>query len=245
MAAVPKSQLTRARVQGYDDAKQLRTFQVGAGTPMFRKLICWMMLGVFPGSLMAADSGAAMLHAKGTAWLNGSTVPRTSAIFPGDMVQTQPNSIVNINASGSNVMIFSDSLIKFEGDTVSVEHGSVSVATSKGMATRAGNVMIAPTSSAWTEFDVTDIDGRVQVIARKGDVSISGDGQTNTLPQGQQTTRDESENKKKDKRRGAATPAQGGVLDSPWAIGIGAAGVGGLLIWVLLEDQEPFSPAVP
>ena len=101
---------------------------------MFRKMICWMMMGMFPASLIAADSGAAMLHAKGTAWLNGSTVPKTSAIFPGDLVQTQPNSIVNINASGSNVMVLSDSLIKFEGDSVSVEHGRVSVATSKGMA---------------------------------------------------------------------------------------------------------------
>ena len=95
---------------------------------MLRKLTCWMMIAVFPAALMAADSGAAMLHSRGTAWLNGSTVPRTSAIFPGDLVQTQANSVVNINSSGSNVMVLSDSLVKYEGNAVSVEHGRVSVA---------------------------------------------------------------------------------------------------------------------
>ncbi|MBZ5722051.1 MAG: FecR family protein [Acidobacteriia bacterium] len=214
---------------------------------MLRKLTCWMMIAVFPAALMAADSGAAMLHSRGTAWLNGSTVPRTSAIFPGDLVQTQANSVVNINSSGSNVMVLSDSLVKYEGNAVSVEHGRVSVATSKGMATRAGDVMVAPTSSNWTEFDVTDVDGRVQVVARKGDVSISDGGQSTTLPQGQEATRDESNDRKKEKRRqGAAAPAgAGGWLDSPWAIGIGAGAVGGVVLWVLLEDQQPFSPAKP
>ena len=133
------------------------------------------------------------------------------------------------------------------GLAVLATNGRVSVATSKGMATRAGDVMVAPTSSNWTEFDVTDVDGRVQVVARKGDVSISDGGQSTTLPQGQEATRDESNDRKKEKRRqGAAAPAgAGGWLDSPWAIGIGAGAVGGVVLWVLLEDQQPFSPAKP
>jgi hypothetical protein len=35
---------------------------------------------VLPGSLFAADSSAAMLYTNGPAWLNGSNVPKTSAI---------------------------------------------------------------------------------------------------------------------------------------------------------------------
>lgn len=214
---------------------------------MFRKLICWTMIAVFPAALMAADSGAAMLHAKGTAWVNGSTVPNSSAIFPGDLVQTQANSVVNINSSGSSVTVLSDSVVKYEGNAVSVEHGRVTVATSKGMATRLGDVTVAPVSNTWTEFDVTDVDGRVQVVARKGDVSINDGGQSNTLPEGQQATRDESNDRKKDKRRaGAAAPAgQGGWLDSPWVIGGTLGAMGGVAVWLILEDQEPFSPSKP
>jgi hypothetical protein len=213
-----------------------------------RNLLCWMLIAIFPASLMAADSNAAMLYAKGTAWINGATVPRSSALFPGDMVQTKPDSVVNINALGSNVTVLADSLVKFEGNAVSVEHGSVSVATSKGLLTRAGEVTIAPSKSSWTEFEVTDVNGTVQIMARKGDVTISDATGSNTLPQGEQTTRDESQDqkKKKDKRRaGAVAAGQGGILDSPWAVGIGAAGIAGLTTWVLLQDGDPMSPTAP
>ena len=213
---------------------------------MLRNVFCWMMMVVFPASLMGADSAAAMLYAKGTAWLNGSSVPRSSAVFPGDLVQTKRDSLANINAPGSSVMILSDSLVKFEGNAVSVEHGGVTVATSKGMSTRAGEVTVAPASNGWTEFEVTDVNGRVQIVARKGDVSISAGSETTTLPQGQQTTRDESQSSnKKRKAAGAVPAAAGGILDSPIAIGIGAAAVGGLVTWVLLQGDEPASPVKP
>jgi hypothetical protein len=41
------------------------------------------------------------------------------------------------------------------------------------MMTNAGEVTVAPATSAWTEFEVTDVDGTGQIVARKGDVSIS------------------------------------------------------------------------
>lgn len=211
----------------------------------FHKFLCWMILVIVPASLMAADSGAAMMYTKGTAWLNGSTVPRSSAIFPGDMVQTKPDSLANINATGSSVTILSDSLVKFEGNAVSVEHGSVTVATSQGMATRAGEITVSPASSAWTEFQVTDVNGSVQIVAHKGDVSIRQGTDTTTLSQGQQTTRDESENKNKKRRGGAAAAGAGGVLDSPYVIWPAAGAVTGMTIWVLLQGDDPASPDRP
>lgn len=217
---------------------------------LLRKSLCWMMIAVFPASLLAADSGAAMLYVKGDAWINGSAVPHSSAVFPGDLVQTKPNAVVNINAPGSNVMVLSDSMVKFEGNAVSIEHGSVTVATSKGMATHVGEVTVSPLSSNWTEFEVTDVNGSVQIMARKGDVSINDGQDTTTLAQGQQTTRDENpqtaENKKKKKRAaGAETAASGSVLNSPIAIGAGAAVIGGVLTWVLLQGDQPLSPDKP
>jgi hypothetical protein len=182
--------------------------------PTLRNAFCWILILIVPASMFAADTGSAMLYAKGTAWLNGSSVPKTSAVFPGDLVQTKPDSVANINAAGSNVIILSDSLVKFEGTAVSIEHGSVTVATSKGMTTRAGEVTVSPASNALTEFDVSDLNGTVQIVARKGDLSISDGSQTSTLAQGEQTTRDDSQSdqdKKKKKRRGggAAPPAAG------------------------------------
>jgi hypothetical protein len=107
---------------------------------------------------------------------------------------------------------------------------------------------MSPASNALTEFEVTDLNGTVQIVARKGDVSVNDGSQTSTLAQGEQTTRDETQpdqNKKKKRRGGAAEAAGGGVLDSPIAIGVGAAAVGGLVTWVLVQGDEPASPAKP
>ena len=219
------------------------------GCSRFRKIACRIMIFVVPVSLWAADSDPAMLFAKGTAWINGSTVPRTSAVFPGDLVQTRSDSIANINASGSNVVIMADSLVKFEGPAVSLEHGGVTVMTSKGMTTRAGEVTVVPVSNGWTEFEVKqDSDGTVQVVAQKGDVNVSDGSSTSKVPQGQQTTVDDSQAKKKKKKRkegGAAAAASGGVLDSPIVIYGGSAAVGGLLTWVLVQGGSPVSATQP
>src|SRR5208337_5510251 len=142
---------------------------------------------------------------------------------------------------------------QFEGASLKVEHGGVAVATSKSVATTAGDVRVAPASSTWTEFNVTDTDGTVRIAARKGDLSVTDDSGTVTLAQGQETTRDDqsdqSDNKKKKNNKkqgtGAAPAAGGGVLDSPLAIGIGAAAVGGVTAWVLIHNDNPVSPSQP
>src|SRR5580692_8207550 len=175
------------------------------GMPSVRRMVSCVLLLMVPASLFAADSGAAMLYANGAAWLNGGHVPSSSAIFTGDLVQTMSDSAANIHAPGSSITVLGDSLVQFEGASLKVEHGGVSVSTSKGVATTAGDVRVAPASNAWTEFNVTDIDGTVRIAARKGDVTITDDDGTVTLPQGQETTRneqsDKSDNKKKDKKR--------------------------------------------
>ena len=225
----------------------------GMGMSVFRSMVSSLLLLIVPSCMLAADSGAAMLYATGAAWLNGSHVPNSSAIFAGDLVQTRADGAANIHAPGSSITVLGDSLVQFEGASLKVEHGGVTVSTSKEMATTAGDVRVAPASNAWTEFNVTDVDGTVRIAARKGDLTVTDDSGTVTLAQGQETTRDEqsSDNKspdnKKKKRRiaGAAPAAGGGVLNSPVAIGVGAGIVAGVTIWVLTENDDPISPNVP
>jgi hypothetical protein len=224
------------------------------GMSAFRRMVSCVLLLGFPASIFAADSGAAMLYAHGAAWVNGAHVPTSSAIFTGDLVQTRSDSGANINAPGSSITVLGDSLVKFEGSSLDVEHGGVAVATSKGVATTAGDVRVAPASSAWTEFNVTDVDGTVRIAARKGDLNITDDSGTTTLAQGQETTRDEQsdqstdtnkDKKKKKRAAGAAPAAGGGALSSPLAVGIGGAVIGGVAIWVLTRTDDPVSPSTP
>ena len=77
-------------------------------------------------------------------------------------------------------------------------------------------------------------------------MSVSNGSETTRLAQGEQTTRDDSENRKKRRRAAGAAPAAGGaVLDSPYAVAAGAGAVGGLLLWVLLQGDDPASPVDP
>ena len=110
----------------------------------------------------------------------------------------------------------------------------------------AGEVRITPATSILTEFGVRDVDGRVQIAARKGDLTISDHTGTTTLAQGQETTRDESSpTNRKRQGAGAAPAATPGViaaaLDSPVAIGIGAGAIAALTIWVLSRSDDPES----
>jgi len=99
--------------------------------------------------------------------------------------------------------------VKFEGGAVQVEHGSVTLVTSKGMFARAGTVTAAPASSAWTQFELTDVNGTVQIVALKGDLQISDGSRTTTLSQGQQATqKDSNETQSKLDQFGATPPAK-------------------------------------
>jgi hypothetical protein len=72
---------------------------------IFRAILSCMLIGVLPASMLAADSAAAMLSTNGTAWINSSKLPKSSAIFSGDLVQTKVDSVANIKAAGTSVLL--------------------------------------------------------------------------------------------------------------------------------------------
>ena len=215
-----------------------------------------LLVLIVPVALFAADRPSAMLYSHGTALVNGHSIARSSAIFFGDQVQTNADSAANINASGSIVLVLNDSLVQYQDDAVELEHGGISVSTSKLLATRAGDITVSPATNLWTEFEVRDVDGKVLIAARKGDLTISDESGTATLAQGEQTTREDSasqkdqdqdqDKKKKKRRKGAAAApaaAEGGVFNSPIAVGIGGAAILGGALWVFVQGgEQPASP---
>lgn len=219
---------------------------------LYLKILSSLLVVIVPVALFAADRPAAMLYSHGTALLNGHSIARSSAVFFGDLVQTNADSAANINASGSIVLVLNDSLVQYQDDAVQLEHGGVTISTSKLLATRAGAITVSPAASVWTEFEVRDVDGRVHIAARKGDLTINDETGTTTLAQGEQTTREDSESQKdkdkdknKKKKGAAAAPAaaQGGVFNSPIAVGIGGAAILGGALWVFVQGgEQPASP---
>jgi len=90
------------------------------------------------------------------------------------------------------------------------------------------------------------VDGKVRIMARKGDLTVSDDEGSTTLAQGQETTRDEESEKNKKKKRaagGVVPGAAGGALNSPVAIGIGTGVIVGAAAWAVIQSDDPASPS--
>jgi hypothetical protein len=217
----------------------------------WRNLVCGVMAVVLPTSLMAQDSARAMLHNDGGAWVNGNPAPKSTAIFTHDLVRTQKENGARIDADGSTVTVEPETIVQFEGDLLILEHGSLQVNTFRGMRVRVNCVTVSPPAQEWARYDVTDVDGRVLVLAHQNDVKIHYSGPATwrskhvdltdvTVYQGGQATHED--------RCGEApkTPVDANVpfLDSPWVIGVGSAVIIGVTCWALCRTS-PMSPDKP
>lgn len=207
-------------------------------------------------SLTAQESGAAMLRSNGGVLLNGSTAPASSALFPGDTVQTQPKALARIEATGSSVDIDSETVFQFENDGIRLDHGSVSVNTSRGFRVRAGCVTVTPVNEDWTTYEVTDTDGKVTVAALKNDVYM--DSRSPNPKDAKQSANSvrvivrEGEQKSREEKCGGADlkpsdaiAAKGAILNSPYVRWPAVGVVVGVTCWALCRGDDPLSPSMP
>jgi hypothetical protein len=223
--------------------------------PALRNFVSWMMLFLFPVWSYAADTGSAILRSAGGVWVNGNEIAGSTAIFAGDSLETKPGFVANLDAEGSSVLIQPESIVKFEGAFLTLEHGSVSVGTSTGMSVHVNCIRVEPLSNDRTQYDVADLSGKVEVAAHKLDVKITQAGSlskpssenstlSSVVHEGQQGTRDESQ------ACGAAQPPESPAhgLPTKWIEIGGGAGVGVVVICLLLCKGSPkknVSPSDP
>jgi hypothetical protein len=216
------------------------------------KLVCGVMVVILPTSLVAQDSARAMLHDDGGVWLNETPAPNSSAMFLHDLLQTQKGSLAKIDADGSTVTVQPDTIMQFEGDELVLGHGSLQLNTSREMRVRVNCITVIPLTQEWTRYAVTDVDGKVVVVAYANDVKVHFQGAATrqsklaafsdvTVHQGEQVTRDErcSAATKPADGAGATTP----ILNTTWAKGAGIATIGILTCWALCRGDEPVSPS--
>jgi hypothetical protein len=223
----------------------------------WRNFACLPMIVILPVTLLADDTAAAMLRSNGGVLVNGSSVPNSVALFRDDRIETQKGAAARIEVAGSTADINPETVLQFDGDELVLEHGSVSVNTSRVMRVRVGCITVTPVNSDWTHYDVVDTDGKVTVSALKSDVYI--DAKSKNPQEAKQPERSsrtlvkESERKSREEKCGAADikwnsiyAGRGALLNSPWAIGGGAVAIGGVVCWVFcFNNDEPVSPSQP
>jgi hypothetical protein len=233
----------------------LRKFSSGMSVSALRNSLCWVMVVLFSLSLRAADTGSAIVHSKGGVWVNGAEALDSTSVFPGDLLETRPGFVANLDAEGSSILIQPESIVKFQGNFLSLEHGSISVGTSTSMGVHVNCIDVEPASNERAQYDVTDVNGTVQVAARKNDVNITqggvlrkasqgpGSSQSATVHEGQQAMREEVAACGAAPRPGGA----GNALNTKW-LEVGGAGVGVTVLCLLLcrcPSPSSVSPSQP
>jgi hypothetical protein len=248
---------------------------------IFRGCLCWMMLVAVPVSLLGQapagqasstqpssnqassnQSASAILHTQGGVSVNDSEARDSTAVLAGDLIETKTGFSATLNLEGSTVQIQQESLAKFDGDGLELEHGSVTVGTSTEFKVRVKCMTVVPVVNEWTQYDVTDVNGTIQVVAHKLDVNVEHHANHGKAAADQNQNKDQDS----DSSHGsivheghedhyeesqvcgvaARTPGAGPGLSPKW-IGVGAAAATGVILGVVLHGGggPPLSPSTP
>jgi hypothetical protein len=198
-------------------------------------------------SVVVARAQTGVVYGNGSVFVNGAQLTNSSAVMPGDVIQTKDAGVAQVSALGSSATIQSNTTVRFQSGGLALDRGTISMATGKSSSVFARDFKITPVSGSWTQFDVIRASGAIQIFARKSNVTVScGTGAPTVVQEGQQMSRDDAADCGLAARRGgAASAAKGPILASPIAekaaIGAGA----GLLGWALFQADDPVSPFIP
>jgi len=195
----------------------------------------------------AQNTGVAVVNSTGSVFLNGAQLSNSNAVTAGDIVQTKETGTATINAPGSSIAVEPNSILRFQGQSVALDRGQISVATGIGLIVNARDFKITPVTNNWTQFYVTRSGGTITIIARKNDVTINcGSGSSETVKEGHQLSREDADNCGLiAKRAGAPLAAKGAILTSNYAKWIALGTGGGLAAWSLSHGDDPVSPDNP
>lgn len=213
-----------------------------------RALVCWIVIFLMPSAALAADGPAGVLYGTGTVYLDGAPLANSMPVMTGDVIETKEVGVAHLDMSGSTAIIQTNAIVRFQAAGLSLDRGSVSMATGKSLSVSARDFQITPVSSVWTQFEVTRLDGVIQIAARKNSVTIKcGMGAPTLIREGHQITRADAEDcgLAQKSAAGAPTAVHGAILTSPWAEGAGIAAAGTLLFLTLHHGDDPVSTDKP
>jgi hypothetical protein len=70
-----------------------------------RNFVSWVIVILFPLSLLAVDTGSAIVHSNGGVRVNGAEVPDFTTVFAGDLLETKPGFMAQVAAPKNDVTI--------------------------------------------------------------------------------------------------------------------------------------------
>jgi hypothetical protein len=208
------------------------------GLPKPIVLTCLVMATI---PLFASTPKGMMLYGDSVI-VNGQKISMGSAaVFPNDIVQTGEGH-ANVAFVGATVGLDQGTVILMSPDSVRLDHGGLLVVdTQTPVAVHAGDVLVLPANPTPTQFQIKSQNGKLQIVAQKGDLLIKDCSGTTTLQEGQERTRDDSAHC----GAGAPAGAKAPILNSKDAEIAGGVVGAGLLIWLLQSQPNQPTPASP
>jgi hypothetical protein len=211
-----------------------------------RIFVSFLLLLTVPSALLGQSlpqqSGGAILHSDGGVWINGYEAHDSTAVFPGDLVETKPGFSAHLSLEGSTVLLAPESVGKFQSDFFELDHGVVSVVTNTSFKVHVNCIHVIPVANEWTEYIVSDLSGTAQVNARKKDVNVEHEQKlgkpTAAGDTSERATVHEGEEKDYEETEICGAPpfpnGAGSGLSPKW-IAAGAAGGGGILLCLVIH----------
>ncbi len=228
-----------------------------------QKCVCLVLVVLAPFAF-AQDAGVAVLSSTGPVFLNGGQLTNSNAVVSGDVIQTKESGTATINGPGGSIAIEPNSIVRFQGQSVALDRGQISIGTGKGLSVNTRDLHIAPVSNEWTQYYVTRNSGTITIVARKNDVIVtcgarddreasidkaghSGKGSgPERVKEGEQTSREDADNCGLIARKaGAPAAMKGPILASGTAKWVALGAGGALAGWSLGHGDDPVSPAGP
>jgi len=215
------------------------------------------MTVLLPFSVSAQEYTGAILHGPGSGvFVNESAAPETIAVFPKDVIKTDKSVSARLRTTGSEAEISSETIVQFTPNELALDHGSVIVATSRGVRVRVGCIILTPVhDDRRTRYQVLDVNGKVSVAALEENVFIESHPKSlqamneherernrSLIPEGKQSSREEKCDGVDPK---SGVSAHGPLLNSPYAVGAAGIGIAVIACMGLCHDDDPLSPAKP
>jgi len=179
----------------------------------------------------------------GPVQVNGAQAAYSSTVFPGDRVQTAPNASALVKSPDALVSIRGDSTVKYDGPSVTLEHGVAAVTIANHMNARLGNLLVSAAPGA--KFQVMSLNGVETIAAIEGPLTVTDSVGTITLASGEMMTNDHS------RRDDDAPPLNirrglpGWVIEVIVEAGVAGGVIGGLAAAGDFSSRPPVSPSGP
>lgn len=206
------------------------------------RVLAWVMVVLFPSSVLLADTTSALVSATGEATVNGMPIQQSTAVFPGDRVQTGKQGMAMLSAVGTSVMMPPSTMVVLAANEVDVACGTAMVSTSRGMSARVANLTVSPAGES-AKFEVRQGDAEAQVTSREGALAIS-DGRR-LQPGGMLLASMPGCSAGSGQARRAPPPAGGQNKSVLW-LPLGVAALAALLVWLTTRGgPHEISPTIP